>query len=113
MIITSTIRLGTSADAVAIQKLLRTSGDGNGRDLTAITTVSGRRYLLVLDAPDGELAAAAQVTLDNERGHLGLLAIAERFHGIGLEHRLLAVAEALCDAFGCEGLDVPVHARAA
>jgi N-acetylglutamate synthase-like GNAT family acetyltransferase len=112
MNLTSTIRIGTSSDVPAVQRLLRDS-DPSQRDLPALPSVPGRTFLLVLDAPGGGLAAAAQLTLEDHRGHLGLLAIANPFQGEGLEHRMIGVAEALCTAFGCESLDVPVRRRAA
>lgn len=114
MTLRSTIRIGTSSDVAAVQRLIRGSAPAESRDVTALSTVPGRRYLLVLDAPDGGIAAAAQLTLEDHQGHLGLLAIADSFHGEGLEHRLIGVAEALCNAFGCRSLDVPpVRKRAA
>jgi GNAT superfamily N-acetyltransferase len=110
---TSTIRIGTTADVPAVQRLIRDRSDGENKELPSLPTIPGHRYLLVLDAPDGGLAAAAQVTLEGERGHLGLLIVDQQFQGEGLEHRLIGVAEALCDAFGCESLDIPARRRAA
>jgi ribosomal protein S18 acetylase RimI-like enzyme len=101
----STIRLATPADVPRIRTLV--PGDQD------LTIVPGRRYVLLLDAPEGQLAAAAGVTLENERGHLGFLAIAPEFSGEKLEDRMIAVAEALCAAFGCDTLDVPRNRRAA
>ncbi len=66
----------------------------------------GRRYVLVLDAPDGSIAAAAGLTIDHGRGHLGFLAISPRCEGERIEDRMIGVAEALGRAFGCETLDV-------
>jgi GNAT superfamily N-acetyltransferase len=108
MSVTSTIRIGTNDDLASVQRLIRTEID-SGAALPTIEDLDrglGHQYLLVVDAPDGGIAAAAQVTLEGNRGHLGLLAVDHRFHGEGLEHRLLGVAEALCDAFGCETFDV-------
>jgi len=71
-----------------------------------LRVIPGRRYILVLDGEHGALAAAACVTLDDGRGHLGFLAIAPSYEGEHLEDRMIGVAEALCSAFGCETLDV-------
>ncbi|HSN26162.1 MAG TPA: hypothetical protein VLT45_07745 [Kofleriaceae bacterium] len=68
--------------------------------------IPAHRYLLVLDNEDGSLAAAASVTLQDGRGHLGFLAIAPGSEGEHLEDRMIGVAEALCSAFGCDTLDV-------
>ena len=114
---TPTIRLATDADLPALRKLAPAAKELGPR----LATIPGRRYTLVLDAPDGDegpghdIAAAAVLELDARRGHLVLLAIAERFHGDGLENRLIGVAEAMCSAFHCDTLDVPAArpARAA
>lgn len=74
----------------------------------ALPRASGRRHLLVLDASEGGLAAAALVDIDGLRGHLVMLAVAQDFEGRGLEDRMIGVAEALCKAFGADTLDVPV-----
>lgn len=91
-------------DIASVERLLRESGATF--DKTTWQTIPGHRYLLVLDAPDGGLAAVAQVSLDDERGHLVLLAIAKELEGTGLEDRLIAVVEAMCEAFGIDTLDV-------
>jgi ribosomal protein S18 acetylase RimI-like enzyme len=72
-----------------------------------LAIVPGHRYVLVLDTPDGGLAAAAGLTLDHGRAHLGFLAIDPRCEGEKLEDRMIAVAEALAAAFACDTLDVP------
>jgi GNAT superfamily N-acetyltransferase len=114
MNVTSTIRLGTPKDAPAmnrliasVQELLPSGRAAQSLHAPELSTVPGERYVLVVDAPGGGLAAAAQVRFDGPRGHLGWLAIARDHRGEGLEHRLIAVAEALCDAFGCDSLDIP------
>lgn len=85
------------------------SGFSQRRDPTRLPRTPGRRHLLVLDAPDGGLAAAALVDIDGDRGHLGMLAVAKKFEGCGLEDRMIGVAEALCSAFGARTLDVPAR----
>lgn len=99
-----TIRLAREEDIASVQRLLRESG--TTFDGATWQTIPGHRYLLVLDAPDGGLAAVAQVTLAAERGHLVLLAVAKAFEGTGLEDRFIAVVEAMCEAFGVVTLDV-------
>ena len=102
---TSTIRVATPNDALRIRALV--PGD------QTLSTIPGHRYVLVLDAADGRLAATEAFTIEGERGHLCFLAIAPEFEGERLEDRMIAVAEALCSAFGCETLDVPRVRRAA
>ena len=102
---TPTIRTAGPEDIPAVQRLV-TEGGGSVDDQVA-ATIPGRRYLLVLDAPDGGLAAAAQLVIEGGRGHLGMLSVSRRFEGKGIEDRLIAVIEAMCDAFGVDTLDVP------
>lgn len=94
----NTIRLATPEDLPRIRDLVAGVHD--------LRVIPGHRYLLVLDGEDGSLAAAASVTLDDGRGHLGFLAIAPGAEGERLEDRMIGVAEALCSAFGCDTLDV-------
>lgn len=101
----STIRLASREDHSRIRRLV--PGDQD------LSTVPGRRYVLVLDAPDAQLAATAAVTLEGGRGHLCFLAIAAPYEGERLEDRMIGVAEALCAAFGCDTLDVPRNRRVA
>ncbi len=87
------------------------SGFAHRSPEVSLPRASGRRHLLILDAPDGGLAAAALVDIDvdGHRGHLVMLAVAQGFEGHGLEDRLIGVSEALCKAFGADTLDVPVR----
>jgi N-acetylglutamate synthase-like GNAT family acetyltransferase len=105
-----TVREATTEDLPAIAELLGTRAPGSG-PLT-VGREPGRRHLLVLDAPDGGLAAAALVTIEGQRGHLAMLAVARRFDGAGLHERMIGVAEALCRAFGADALDVPARRAA-
>jgi ribosomal protein S18 acetylase RimI-like enzyme len=106
-----TIREATAADLDAVEQLLRAqpSGFASRPEEVALPRAAGRRHLLILDAPDGGLAAAALVDIDGHRGHLVMLAVAQGSEGHGLEDRMIGVAEALCKAFGADTLDVPVR----
>lgn len=106
-----TIREATEEDLGAIERLVRTQPDGADHccEQLAQPRHAGRRHLLVLDAPDGGVAASALVQIEGHRGHLVMLAVAKRFEGRGLEDRLIGVAEALCTAFGADTLDVPAR----
>jgi N-acetylglutamate synthase-like GNAT family acetyltransferase len=106
-----TIREATTDDLDAVERLLRAqpSGFALRPDDIALPRASGRRHLLVLDAPGEGLAAAALVDIEGSRGHLVMLAVARGCEGHGVEDRLIGVAEALCKAFGADTLDVPVR----
>jgi N-acetylglutamate synthase-like GNAT family acetyltransferase len=105
-----TIREATAADLPAIDELMRAQASGSTRELC--DRERGRCHLLVLDAPDGGIAAAALVHIAGTRGHLTMLVVASRFEGEGLEDRMIGVAEALCSAFGADTLDIPARPAA-
>jgi N-acetylglutamate synthase-like GNAT family acetyltransferase len=100
-----TIRTAGAEDLPAVRRLLEASGEKF--DDQTWRTIPGERYLLVLDAADGGLAAAAQLVLEDGRGHLAMLCVDERYEGDGLEDRVIGVIEAMCHAFGADTLDVP------
>jgi N-acetylglutamate synthase-like GNAT family acetyltransferase len=100
-----TIRTANAEDLPAVKRLLNEQGESF--DETSWRTIPGSHYLLVLDGPDGGLAAAAQLALEEGRGHLSMLSVARRFEGTGLEDRIISVIEAMCHAFGADTLDVP------
>jgi N-acetylglutamate synthase-like GNAT family acetyltransferase len=100
-----TIRTANAEDIPAVRRLLREQGQSF--DDETWRTIPGSRYLLVLDGPEGDLAATAQLALEDGRGHLAMLTVARRFEGTGLEDRIIGVVEAMCHAFGADTLDVP------
>ena len=63
-------------------------------------------HLLVLDAPDGGLAACAMLEIEDHRGHLTLLAVAPGFEGLGIEDRMFGVVEVMYTAFGADTIDI-------
>lgn len=85
MPITSTIRIGTPEDLPAVRQLIGTEQRAEMPSAKALSTVMGERYLLVRDAPDGGLAAAAHISIEGARAHLDLLAVALEFHDEHLE----------------------------
>ena len=73
-----------------------------------IRRLQERGYFLVLDRKDGGLAASIYVEMRSCRGHFNLLAVAPDCQGQGLGRRLVAVAEALCEAEGCTAMDLEI-----
>lgn len=92
---TSTIRNASLEDLHDLRELLNEDVDE-----ALLTTIPGEQYMLVLDDDDGALAAAAHLTLENQRGHLRFLAVSDKHDGEGLEQRMIDVAESICEAFG-------------
>jgi hypothetical protein len=84
------IRPATSADRDAIVKLLHVD---DVADLPL--PIFGKHELLVAEAPDGGVAAAAIVRLDHDRAQLRVCAIAKGHEHHGLEEQISKVAEAL------------------
>ncbi len=75
--------------------------DGDRTDEEEIAAMQRVGHFLVLDRGRGELAAAVFVRIEGARGYFGMLAVAPDLRSHGLGKRLVAVAEALCQARGC------------
>jgi GNAT superfamily N-acetyltransferase len=99
------IRLAGPDDAPEVARLLHVD-DVGGLSLSVL----GKHYLLVIDAPDGGLAAAAVVRLEAPRADIRVLAVAKAYAGRGLEDRIIELVEGMSQAFGCTRLDVPTRA---
>jgi GNAT superfamily N-acetyltransferase len=99
------IRLAGPDDAPEVARLLHVD-DVSGLSLAVL----GKHYLLVVDAPDGGLAAAAVVRLEAPRADIRVLAVAKPYEGRGLEDRIIELVEGMSHAFGCTRLNVPSRA---
>lgn len=102
------IRLANRDDAPEVARLLHVD-DVGGLPLAVL----GKHYLLVVDAPEGGLAAAAIVRLEQPRAHLRCLALAKGYEDRGLEDRVIEFVEDMAVAFGCTQIDVPARRNAA
>lgn len=99
------IRLATPQDAPDVARLLHVD------DVGALPlAVLGKHYLLVIDAPDGGLAAAAVVRLEAPRADIRVLAVAKAYAGNGLEERIIGLVDEMSEAFGCTRVNVPARA---
>jgi hypothetical protein len=63
-------------------------------------------WLLVLDAPGGEIGAAIHVELASPTGQVDTLIVDPALGGQDVDARLLGVAAALCAAHGCERMEL-------
>lgn len=90
------IRLATPHDAPEVARLLHVD-DVVGLPLAVL----GKHYLLVIDAPEGGLAAAAVVRLDAPRADIRVLAVARSYEGQGLDDAIIRVVDEMSEAFGC------------
>ena len=59
-----------------------------------------RGYMLVLDRGDGHLDAACHVDVSESSSSIDLLVVDPSIHDENVEHRLVGVAHALCEAYG-------------
>lgn len=84
------IRAATTADRAAIVRLLHVD---DVADLPL--PILGKHELLVAEAADGTIAAAAIVRLDHTRATLRVLAIAKGHEDHGIEEQVTHVAHAL------------------
>jgi hypothetical protein len=89
------IRLATPDDVPEVARLLHVD-DVGGLPLGAL----GHHYLLVVDAPDGGLAAAAIVRLEAPRPTLRVFAVARGYEDADLEPRVLELVDEMSAASG-------------
>lgn len=99
------IRLAAPQDTPDVARLLHVDDIG-GLPLAAL----GKHYVLVIDAPEGGLAAAAVVRLEAPRADIRVLAVGKAYEGQGLEDRIIGLVEEMSEAFGCTRVDVPARA---
>ncbi len=110
-----TMRRARADDADAIAELINRARAGEtffnsriGTSETEIRKLQEQGHFLVIDRKDGGLAASIFVRMTRRRGYFGMLSVAPEFRGSDLDRRLVAVAEALCEAEGCTAMDLQV-----
>ena len=102
------VRRAGAGDVTALTRLINRAHqveaffvDGDRIDEREVRARAEQGHFLVLDAA-ADLAAAVHVRVEDGHGVLGLLSVAPELQGLGLGKRLVAVAEALCTALGCQ-----------
>jgi GNAT superfamily N-acetyltransferase len=110
----STVRMATGDDIESITKLVNLAYrvedffvEGDRTSAAEIERLSEDGFFLVLDGADG-LSGAVYVRIDGDRGYFGLLSVDPNEQGTGLGRRLVAVAEAMCQAEGCSRMELQV-----
>ncbi len=98
------VRTATASDAPALATLVNRAYaieasfvDGDRTDRREIAELIERGTFIVLEHAGG-LAAAVYV----EHGYFGMLSVLPELQGHGLGTRLVRIAEAMCEAAGCD-----------
>jgi GNAT superfamily N-acetyltransferase len=107
----ASVRRATLADAPAVAALVNQAYaieaffvDGDRTDAAEIARMMGTGSFIVLDHGGG-LAGAVYV---ERHGYFGMLAVAPEQQGHGLGKRLVRIAEALCEAGGCDVMSLRI-----
>ncbi|HUJ56980.1 MAG TPA: GNAT family N-acetyltransferase [Kofleriaceae bacterium] len=110
MTLSASVRRATHRDADALARLVNAAYaiesffvDGDRTHAGEIGDLLGRGAFVVLEQPGG-LAAAVYV----QRGYFGMLSVHPERQGLGLGRRLVQVAEAMCEAEGCDAVDLRI-----
>jgi len=113
--VTASVRRAAESDVPAITRLINRAYrvedffvEGDRISEPEVAALADAKQLVVLDGAEGGLAAAIQVDPTGERGYVGLLSVDPDFQGLGLGKRMVAVAEALCEAMGCRNVGLRV-----
>jgi GNAT superfamily N-acetyltransferase len=114
--VTASVRRAAGVDVPAITRLINRAYrvedffvDGDRISEREVAALAAASQLVVLDGAAGGLAAAIQVDPSGgDRGYFGLLSVDPDFQGLGLGKRMVAVAEALCEAMGCRKMALRV-----
>lgn len=113
--VTASVRRAADVDVPAITRLINRAYrvedffvEGDRIAEREVAALAAARQLVVLDGATGGLAAAIQVDPSGDRGYFGLLSVDPEYQGLGLGRRMVAVAEALCEAMGCTRMGLRV-----
>jgi GNAT superfamily N-acetyltransferase len=65
-------------------------------------------HVVVVDAPDGGIAGAVCMEINDNRGHFGMLSVDPAHRGKGVARALIEGVEERCKAAGCSDVDIEV-----
>jgi len=110
-LLSASVRRATTADASALADLINAAYaieqsfvDGDRTNAAEIIGMMKDGTFLVLEHGGG-LGGAVYV---ERRGYFGMLSVAPELQGHGLGTRLVRIAEALCEAAGCETMSLRI-----
>jgi N-acetylglutamate synthase-like GNAT family acetyltransferase len=107
-----TVRLAGPEDVPALSELVeRVEGSAPGESRAEVQALLDGGYTLVLPQESGDIGGAAHLEIAGDVGHLDFLIVAPEVDTASTEERLVAIAEAMCQAYGCRSLDVIGHRR--
>lgn len=98
--VSASVRHAAHGDAAAIAALVGAAGGRTSAGEIEALTRQGE--VVVLDDATGGVAAAMHVAAHGHHGTFALLTVSPERQGQGLGKRMVAVAEAMCSAMGCQ-----------
>lgn len=110
-----TVRRAEGGDVEAIVALINDAFraeaffiDGDRIDAREVRALMVKGTFLVAPAAGGRLGACVYFEIQGERGYFGLLSVDPALQGGGLGRLLVAEAEDVCRAAGCEVMEIRV-----
>ena len=98
----ASVRFASGKDVEAIAALVNRAADGQARtSVDEVSLLVSSRRFVVLDDHQGVLAAAVSVEPRGEGGWFSHLSVQPERQGQRLGTRMVAIAEAMCQAMGC------------
>ena len=108
------VRRATAADAPALAALVNRAYaietffvDGDRTNATEIASLIEKGTFIVLEYAGG-LAAAVWVEATGVKGYFGMLSVLPEMQKHGLGKRLVRIAEAMCEAAGCDEMTLQI-----
>jgi len=107
------VRRADSGDVEAIAALINSAFrveaffiEGDRIDVPEVRALMAKGTVLLAPASDGRIAACVYLEIQGERGYFGLLSVDPSLQGGGFGRQLVAEAEDVCRAAGCEVMEI-------
>jgi len=112
---TRTVRRGRESDIPRIAELINLAFEiekdfvrGERTTVADLETMAKHGSFLVVDHADGSLAATLHLSIRGPVGGFSMLSVHPDLQGHGLGRRMVAVAELVCEAEGCDRVQIEV-----